>query len=240
MSDSLFESSDIQRQNTIEKMSQLSVSEALLSNGVFSISPKHGAVHGVFTQKDEFGIGRDESQHEVKFGQLIVRSDQRANMPALVAVKPFEGTEPSTLYRELAATNYLNSIGESQNSYLPVGVWRNAEDTLNMITLYEHGVISQDSVFWADRNLHPEALRQERLRTSFKDCIWGIGYLHGAGVVHGDAEAKNLAHDGRQVRFIDLESAQLLPRSDKHHLLNDPDSARRKHQDITTFIETSS
>jgi len=146
---------------------------------------------------------------------------------------------PDDIYQELAALNHLNSIGDVQNTYLPLGVWRNAQGILQTITLYEHGVVSTDQTFWADKSLQPEELRPERIRTSFQDCLWGIGYLHGAGISHGDAQVKNLAHDSKGVRFIDPESMRLLPRNGNGQLQESYASEHAKKRDIETLLATS-
>lgn len=197
-------------------------------------------VKGTFVQRDELGIGRDENgRHEVQFGQLLLTSSNRREVPALVAAKYYEPHEIRELHHEIAATNHINELAEIQNSFLPLGVWRNAEGLLGMITLYEHGVKSYDNTFWVNRDEEPEALRPERLKTAFQDCIWGIGYLHGAGLIHGDAQVKNLAHDGKNVRFVDLEDIALTPKTAGGKIENSLAGDDMRTRDILTFLATA-
>lgn len=237
--DFTLESSPEVRQQIIQKLGSIGTSQALLSEDAYSLTHSNKPGTGVYTEHDAFRHGRDESQHQVSFGQLIIHDQSRANRPELVAVKPFDEPMPDDIYQELAALNHLNNMGEIQNTYLPLGVWRNAQGILQTITLYEHGVVSTDQTFWVDKSLHPEELRPERVRTSFQDCLWGIGYLHGAGISHGDAQVKNLAHDSKGVRFIDPESMRLLPRDDSGQLLDSLASENAKKRDIETLIATS-
>ncbi len=237
--DFTLESSPAMRQEVIHKLGAIGISEALLSKHAYGLSESNKPATGVYTEHEAFRHGRDESQHQVSFGQLIVHDHSRANRPELVAVKPFDEPMPDDIYQELAALNHLNSIGDVQNTYLPLGVWRNAQGILQTITLYEHGVVSTDQTFWADKSLQPEELRPERIRTSFQDCLWGIGYLHGAGISHGDAQVKNLAHDSKGVRFIDPESMRLLPRNGNGQLQESYASEHAKKRDIETLLATS-
>lgn len=197
-------------------------------------------VKATFVSKDEFGLGRDENgRHDLDFGQLLITSHARREMPAFVAAKAYETHELPQLRHEIAATNHINNLAEIQNSFLPMGVWRNAQGIVSMITLYEHGVKSYDNTFWVDKDEEPEALRPERLKTAFQDCIWGIGYMHGAGLIHGDAQVKNLAHDGKNVRFIDLEDVILLPKTKAGKIEDSPSATALRTQDIATFIATA-
>jgi len=190
-------------------------------------------LHATFIEEEELGLGRAESQHQVRFGQMILNSAYDHEMPDLVAVKPFEIARD--LHREWAANNYINSIGRYQRAFLPLGIWRRNNGDYNLITLYEHGVKSYDEVFWADRIGSPEALRAQVVEKAALTCVQGLGYLHGLGVVHGDAQAKNLAKDSRRVRFVDLESASLLPRVGSA-VLEDAETDRLTSRDIDSFF----
>lgn len=215
---------------------KLAKSSALLDD----LDQHQSPIKATFVERDEFGLGRDENgRHDLMFGQLVVTSQGRSQMPAFVAAKAYKRHEIPDMVHEIAATNYMNSLAEIQNSFLPMGVWRNAQGIMHMITLYEHGVKSYDNTFWVNKDIEPEALRPERLRTAFQDCIWGIGYMHGAGLVHGDAEVKNLAHDGKNVRFIDLEDVMLMPKTANGKIEVSPSADDLRMKDITTFIATS-
>lgn len=188
-----------------------------------------------FTEDPRYDEGRDQSRHAVQFGKLLVRSQERAGLGDLVAIKP---NSIDGIITELGAINYLNGFGETQNSFLPLGVIKKADGAMALVTLFEHGVTTADNVFWANRDLKPEQLRPGRIKTAFQDCSWSIGYLHAVGLVQGDAEVKNLAHDDRNARFTDLEDAELLPRNGRE-LLDNPTSVAMKYTDLDTFIATS-
>lgn len=169
-----------------------------------------------FIDSPELGLGRDEGRHQPRFGQMIINGAGLHERPILVTVKPFNGStdkQPDELMqREWAASNYLNSLSDRQLAYLPLGAWRTAKGVNHLISLYEHDVKSYDNVFWADKELSPEALRAQTIEHALNDCIRGLGYLHGLGLVHTDAEVKNLAANLSGIRFIDLEGIKQLPR----------------------------
>lgn len=191
--------------------------------------------HAHFSLDSRFEEGRDQSRHQVQFGKLVVHTMGRSGLGDLVAVKP---NDAEGLFTELGAINYLNSFGDTQNSYLPLGVMKKANGAAALVTLFEHGITSADITFWANKDINPEQLRPDRIKTAFHDCSWSLGYMHSVGLVHGDAEVKNLAHDDRNARFIDLEDARILPRTGKQ-LLENSDSQKMKYQDLDTFIASS-
>lgn len=115
---------------------------------------------------------------------------------------------------------------------------KKANGATGLVTLFEHGITSSDITFWANRDINPEKLRPDRIKTALHDCAWSLGYLHSVGLIHGDAEVKNLAHDDRNARFIDLEDAKLLPRIGTQ-LLDSPEAEMMKYQDLDTFIASS-
>ncbi len=195
-----------------------------------------------FIDSADLGLGRDEARHQPRFGQMLLNGYGLHERPILVGAKPFQGSEdehPDTfLQREWAASNYLNSLGDAQLAYLPLGVWRTAEGVNHLLSLYDHGVKSYDNVFWADRNVTPEALRAPVIEHALMDCLRGLGYLHGAGLVHTDAEAKNLAADLSGIRFIDLEGIKQLPRNGATIEASDATTSLIRH-DIETFFDST-
>ncbi len=188
-----------------------------------------------FSPDSRYENGREQSRHGVQFGKMLVRAGDRAGLGDLVAIKP---NSIDGIVTELGAINYLNGFGDTQNSYLPLGVLKQANGAAALVTLFEHGITTADNVFWADRDLNPEQLRPERIRTALHDCSWSLGYLHAVGLVQGDAEVKNLAHDGRNARFVDLEDAELLPRKGRE-LIDSAGAEAMKYTDLDTFIATS-
>lgn len=198
--------------------------------------PTRGVVRGSFVDREDFARGREDGVHGTRFGQMILNGAGLHESPALVAIKPFgddiEAKPSDLLAREWSMNNLLNTLSDDQLAYLPIGIWKNVYGINHLIALYEHDVISLDNVFWADRDINPEALRKEVIEDAFKTGLVSLGYLHGAGISHGDAEAKNLARDRRSVRFIDLETAAFLPASKEAATL-------RTRQDIETFIDST-
>ena len=198
--------------------------------------PATGVVRGSFVDREDFARGREDGVHGTRFGQMILNGADLHESPALVAIKPFgddiESKPSDLLAQEWSMNNYLNSLSDEQIAYLPIGVWKNIYGINHLITLYEHDVVSLDNVFWADHDVNPEALRKETLEDAFRTGLVGLGYLHGTGVYHGDAEAKNLARDRRGVRFIDLETAAFLPPSKTA-------ATQRTRQDLETFIDST-
>jgi hypothetical protein len=55
---------------------------------------------------------------------------------------------------------------------------------------------------------------QEHVKKALSRCAFALGSLHYYGLIHLDAQAKNLAADNVGVRFIDLESAAAFPVTD--------------------------
>lgn len=179
-----------------------------LDAGKYCRLPKKGLT-STFIEQPDFGYGREDSRHGVRFGQLILNGPGVHEIPDLVAIKPFE--ERGGLYNEWASNAYVNGLFDEQRAYLPLGILKDEHGVPAMISLYEHGIKTADNVFWADRELSPEALRADVIKRTATTCMYGLGLMHGARLVHGDAQAKNLGSDARHVRFIDLEDSLLIP-----------------------------
>ena len=195
-----------------------------------------------FIDNAELGLGRDEARHQPRFGQMILNGVGLHERPILIAAKPFHGEEdehPDTyLQREWTASNYLNSLSDRELAFIPLGVWRTAEGINHLLSLYEHDVKSYDNVFWADKSITPEALRSTNIEHALTDCLRGLGYLHGVGLVHTDAEAKNMAADFSGVRFIDLEGIKQLPRKGSQ-VENSETTINLVRHDIETFFDST-
>lgn len=190
--------------------------------------------HATFIEKDEFSGGRDESAHQVRFGQLILNGRDFRDLPEFVAVKPFE--DRADLYREWAAHEYLNSLADRQIGYINLGVHNDRKGVESIVSQYDHDVVTFDSSFWVDP-YDPNAdgwLRPEILQRHAKLGAKGLGFLHGVGMTHGDAQVKNLAADRFGFRAVDLESAEILDEESLH----DPSSLTRLGRDIRVFIDS--
>jgi hypothetical protein len=203
------------RHQVVESIGAIPVGRVALSAGEFSL-PDPLTTAASFVGQEGLSLGRNEGRHQPRFGQMLLNGPGVHERPILVAVKPFtfeEDTNPDALIAtEIAASSYLNSLNDRQLAYLPLGVWKNADGINHLLTLYEHDVTSYDNTFWVDREVNPEALRATNVTEALIQCGRSLGYLHGAGLIHRDAEAKNLASNLKGIRFIDLEGARMLPR----------------------------
>ncbi len=183
-----------------------------------------------FIEQEGFGAGRDESAHQVRFGQLLLNGDDLHEQPELVAIKPYE--DRADLYREWAAHEYLNSLFDRQIGYINLGVHRDRQGNEAIISEYDHDVISFDSSFWADPEAPGHALRPTVLQRHATLGMQALGLMHGVRMTHGDAQVKNLAADRYGPRAIDLETADIL---DEEHI-DHPTAMNQTRRDISAFI----
>lgn len=188
--------------------------------------------HATFIEKDEFSGGRDESAHQVRFGQLILNGRDFHELPELVAVKPFD--DRAGLYGEWAAHEYLNSLADRQIGFINLGVHNDGEGTESIISQYDHDVVTFDNSFWATSDDPDAALRPAILQRHATLGSQGLGFLHGVGMTHGDAQVKNLAADRFGFRAVDLESAHILGEEQLH----DRTALTQTGRDISAFIDS--
>jgi len=224
-------------------VSGLDLGRVALLDTEFRVPYSRGeAQRATFIDEHEFRLGREDGRHDLRFGQMMINGRGLHERPVFVGAKSFSGATDKhpdeLLAREWATTNYLNSVSDRQLAYLPLGVWRTARGINHFLTLYENDVISYDNVFWADLEGTPEALRPKTVEHAFEDCIRGLGYLHGVGIVHHDAEAKNLAANLSGVRFVDLESAGLLPRNGQE-IEDSERTINLIRSDLETFFDST-
>lgn len=172
------------------------------------------AAHGSFIEQEQFSSGRQDSAHQVRFGQLILNGKELHEQPEFVALKPYE--DRSDLYREWAAHEYLNSLFDRQIGYINLGVHNDSDGVESIVSQYDHGVISFDSTFWADESAPAAALRPATLQRHAGLASESLGLMHGARMTHGDAQIKNLAAE----RF------------------DDPTSIAQTRRDLTVFIDS--
>lgn len=188
--------------------------------------------HATLIEVDGLGSGRDESAHQVRFGQLVLNGKNFREQPELVAVKPYD--DRPSLYREWAAHEYLNSLSDRQIGYINLGVYRNKQGKEAIVSEYDHDVKSFDNSFWADETAPSSALRPEILRRDAELGATGLGLIHGVRMTHGDAQIKNLAADRLGPRAIDLESANILDADS----VGDQLSIDQTQKDISSFISS--
>ena len=213
----------------LQKMGE---STLLLASNAYVALPNDANLRASFIDKEEFGLGREDSQHQVRFGQLILNGQGVHEAPDFVAVKPFEQSEH--LYNEWAASAYANGLSDKQLAYQPLAIYNDTTGTPNLVSLYEHGVTTYDSVFWTNPEEHPEVLEASIVRRAAETCMRGLGLMHGARLVHGDARVKNLGHDRNGPRFVDLEEAFLIPADG----VNEREFTDKVLKDMSMFIDS--
>lgn len=155
----------------------------------------------------ELAAGRQNSRNNVQFGQLHITGNQTHPIAELVAVKYLDKALAS---RELAASIGVNSRLGYAASFQPVGFMKNpSTQKIGYLTKYEHGVQTLDNVLWDEDA--PDTLREEAMGFA---GLW-LATLHNHSVIHGDAQAKNIAYDSSQnLRYIDLEGARTFDPDD--------------------------
>lgn len=187
-----------------------------------------------FEEKEEFRLSRERSdRHGVYFGNLILRSMVAIDAPDFVAVKP-HFTSREALH-EIGANNYINSISQYERGFVPLGVWK-AKDQVNLLTLFDQPVQTYDNIFWATDEQAP-FITQEKVIRALGVCSYGVGYLHGAGAIHEDAQPKNLASDRKRVRYVDLETMKFVER-DGNEIVKSEHSRDQMLRDVSQMMST--
>lgn len=189
-----------------------------------------------FTERDDFANGRRASMNGVYFGQLVVRSSHFIDSPELVAVKPhFMSMDTEDVVHEWAAGSFVNSVSSCERAYVPLGVWRDKKGMYQTVSVYDHAVQTYDNIFWA-RDEEAERITKSHTDESLALCLYGLGFLHGVGAIHGDAQVKNLATDRQCIRFVDLEEMELLPRNPDGTLVASESSQEQMESDVSTLL----
>jgi hypothetical protein len=174
------------------------------------------SLRGTFVEDQNLKKGRTCSAHRVNFGQLVLESVFDQELPTFIAVKPFpskgltlQESPVKALVHEWAATEYVAQLSRYERTYLPLGLWKRADKTPQLITLFDESSQSFDNVFWA-RGKEAEKTGPERIVSSLQLCVYALGIMHGAGLTHGDPQVKNFARDSKHIRFIDLTEVELM------------------------------
>lgn len=151
-------------------------------------------------------VTRQNSINQVRFGQLALHTQNSRENVELVAVKPLDNT--ARLVNEYGAMRYMNSLDFNEGrprAFQPVGFYRNSGSGINyLISRYEHSVISFDNVLW-DPEYSPSEAEVCRV---LGYCGVLLGGMHASGIMHGDAQIKNMAADNYGPRAVDLERSQ--------------------------------
>ena len=157
----------------------------------------------LFNELPDLAITRQESKHQVRFGQLIVQSYLGEERAELSALKPHNTA--NTVAHEFSLSRYFMGTGQSHGfrTFEPQGMARLASGEYALLSKYEHGVRSLDNVFWnPEHDNNPGLITRAIGKTAYL-----LGALHAAGWTHGDAQVKNMFVSNYQEVFIaDLES----------------------------------
>ncbi len=143
--------------------------------------------------------GRNNHSNDVEFGQLHIDSSEHLSTAELVAAKYLHRLRvPSEIHASMAISK---RFGE-QLGFTPIGFVKRADAKIGYLTRYEHSVTTLDNVLW-----RPESTREQRLNAMSRAGLW-MAALHNHGIIHGDAQAKNIAFDSsNRPRYPDLETA---------------------------------
>lgn len=189
------------------KLGSLSTSHlALLPQDVSKISLEESDEYGSrdydihLTEIPHLRAGRENSVHEVQFGQLHISSEITHPLTELVAVKYLNKGKAAV---EMHAGREINKRFGTDVSLEGIGFIRKPDTSeVGYLTRYNHSIVTLDNVLWnreANKTLREEAMGFAGL--------W-LASLHNHQVTHGDAQAKNIAYDSTQMpRYVDLEHA---------------------------------
>ena len=170
----------------------------LLNPEISGINLSPGSHEGILTEVKDLERGRLKSRTGVRFGQMLVDDVSDKTVTELVAAKY---TDEELAARELAATLELNRRLGHRATYEPIGFLRGGTKVAHL-SRFEKGVISMDNYLW-----NPQVPESQRMLAMAKAGLW-MAELHDAGIIHGDAQAKNVGIDSRgNPRYFDLEGA---------------------------------
>lgn len=217
------------------KLGSLSTNHlALLPPSISSIDTDIDAIDSIaLTEIPGLEDGRSNHINEVRFGQLHLDNRGKPPIAELVATKYLHRLRvPSEMHASLA----INKRFGDQLAFAPIGfIKRPAE--IGYLTRYEHSVITLDNVLW-----QPNSPQEKRLDAMARAGLW-MSALHNHGVIHGDAQAKNIAFDSsNKPRYPDLEKASDINPGffdkDTKRLLDVTDLFNRKYMPETSPDET--
>lgn len=165
---------------------------------------------GNFVEDPELGYGREKSGREVYFGQMVLSSSEDYERPELVAMKPYAQDIDGVIH-ELAVNTYINLVNEYPRAFQPLGIYKTPAGKYELITIYDHPVITYDNTFGANKDEEPRALEPEVVKKALRMGAFGVGLTHGHGFSNSDVQTQNLGSDNKSVRLVDLEYARFFP-----------------------------
>ncbi len=163
-----------------------------------------------FVENPDFMKGRRRSRQGVFAGVLTVSTEHDPAVDTFVAIKPYDRrrvgflAHPAHMVAHDWATNhYLNQLSTG-TAYQTYGLWRN-HDTFYvpaLLTRFNERSVSLDNPL-LPKDTDSEEVYEKRLRRTLSLGNFGLGFAHGAGILHGDAFPQNFAVNGRRVIFND-------------------------------------
>lgn len=155
-----------------------------------------------------------------------------------VAVKPYDRrrvrfpAHPAQMVAHDWATNhYLNQLSTG-TAYEAYGIWRN-HDTYYvpaLITRFNERAVSLDNPLLSN-DTDSDEVYEKRIQRALALGNFGLGFAHGAGILHGDAFPQNFAANGNRVIFNDTTT--LMPFFRKR-----PDRNNKKMiEDVEDFFD---
>lgn len=143
--------------------------------------------------------GRENSRSQVQFGQLYIDSPHDKSITEQVAVKYIH---PITAPREFFASRAVDQRFGAPVTYTPMGFTKLDDGRIGYVSRYRHDILSLDNILW-----NPSATTEQRIGAMAFAGLW-LAQLHNLDIIHGDAQAKNIARDSLgNPHYIDLEGA---------------------------------
>jgi tRNA A-37 threonylcarbamoyl transferase component Bud32 len=163
----------------------------------------HGHIYGSrFENNEEWLEGRRDSIQGVFFGYIALGNE----IETPVAVKPFLSNLKYGVH-ETALLMHLQKKGLPV--YEVLGAAWSKDQGYTMITKFEEDSKSLDNIVWRKGIEAPLSDHLTNLE-AIKQVGRTLGLLHGNGIIHGDAQIKNFAVNGDEVRIVDLAGARVV------------------------------
>lgn len=200
----------------------------LLADGEISLPNDLSRAETTLREIDELSTGRKRSRAAVQFGQLAIAYNDQPPATELVAVKY---VEPRVAAHEFRMNEYVSHRLGHAATFRTIGFVKPDNDKVGLLTRYEHNVVSLDNTLF-----DPGSSAAER-ETATAIAAKYLSTLHGEklGLVHGDAQAKNIAVDSAlRTRYIDLEATRPVRENALGRIVDHP--ALNKLMDIGDFF----
>jgi tRNA A-37 threonylcarbamoyl transferase component Bud32 len=200
-----------------------------------------------FRYMPELEPGKVASVNQVCFGELNVVDQTGLLTPLTVAVKPrFSATKLAI--HEFGAYKHINNQHVIR-TYEPLGflVAEDGKEVLStyLLTLFEPDIRSFDNFNWeiGTDDVYEGSSVTERARrrlTNLGRAALYLSSMHASGLVHGDAQAKNVAISTRDsaTMLVDLETARSLRGKNKMWEATEYDLGANFASDVITFMKS--